>query len=205
MSSSAPRDYGRRAKGPKHDQAAIKTDDNTGDITIETDRGERQLSRRMCWDSCSPQPVAAEHPARQRTPPTARHPSSGPFMISKVERAPHHDVGERNPKLQDGPRTQGPPTKWPNAGVDKITITGEQETPAPQVTDIEAEQGRFHGRPGGIRPSARGQDPLRQPISAWRIRSTPTTLLHEHRGGHLFNDQSRCARRSTTPSIPERP
>ena len=119
-------------------------------------------------------------------------------MISKVD-APRTLTMERNPNFQTVKDAGA--TEVADASVDKITVT-ENKNNSAQVTDIEQNKVDFMVDP----PAA---DRL-QEVKAQVRRSLPDggvdqhlLLLHEHRAGRR-STTSRCARRSTTRSIPRR-
>ncbi len=156
------------ADGKAQTISGIKTDDNTGDITIELTEANGTFENVLGLMFAAPVPPSTplDKDATNNPPP-----SSGPFMISKVE-APRTMTLERNPNFKT----------VKDAGADEVADAERRQDHHHREQEQQragdrhrAEQGRLHGRPACVRPSARGQVPLRQTASAWKIRSTPTT------------------------------
>jgi peptide/nickel transport system substrate-binding protein len=115
--------------GKAKDISGIKTNDQTGEITIELTepRGTFNNELGLMFTAPIPQNTPAED--QTKNPP----PSSGPFMITDVQPG-RTFVMERNPEfktIQDAGADE-----VADAHVDKITVT-ENKSNTAQVTDIE--------------------------------------------------------------------
>ena len=131
------------ADGKADTISGIKTDDNTGDITIELTEANGTFENILGLMFAAPVPPSTplDKDATNNPPP-----SSGPFMISKVE-APRTLTMERNPNFQT----------VKDAGADEVADAQrrqdhrhrEQEQQRPGHRH-RAEQGRLHGRPAGV-------------------------------------------------------
>jgi peptide/nickel transport system substrate-binding protein len=110
--------------------SGIKTDDNSGDITIELTEANGTFENVLGLMFAAPVPPSTPlDKDATNTPP----PSSGPFMISKVE-APRTMTMERNPNFKTVKDAGA--EEVADANVDKITVT-ENKNNSAQVTDIE--------------------------------------------------------------------
>ena len=118
------------ADGKAQTISGIKADDNTGDITIELTEANGTFENVLGLMFAAPVPPSTPlDKDATNTPP----PSSGPFMISKVE-APRTMTLVRNPNFKTVKDAGA--EEVADAGVDKITIT-ENKNNSAQVTDIE--------------------------------------------------------------------
>ena len=124
------------ADGKAQTISGIKTDDNTGDITIELTEANGTFENVLGLMFAAPVPPTTplDKDATNNPPP-----SSGPFMISKVE-APRTMTLERNPNFKTVKDAGA--DEVADASVDKITITENKNTSA-QVTDIEQNKADF--------------------------------------------------------------
>jgi len=118
------------ADGKANTISGIKTDDNTGDITIELTETNGTFENILGLMFAAPVPPTTplDKDATNNPPP-----SSGPFMITKVE-APRTLTMERNPNFKTVKDAGA--DEVADAGVDKITVT-ENKNNSAQVTDIE--------------------------------------------------------------------
>jgi peptide/nickel transport system substrate-binding protein len=118
------------ADGKAQTISGIKTDDNTGDITIELAEPNGTFENVLGLIFAAPVPPSTplDKDATNNPPP-----SSGPFMITKVE-APRTLTMERNPNFKSVKDAGA--DEVVDAGVDKITVT-ENKNNSAQVTDIE--------------------------------------------------------------------
>ena len=118
------------ADGKAHTISGIQTDDNTGDITIQLTEPNGTFENVLGLMFAAPIPPSTplDKDATNNPPP-----SSGPFMISKVD-APRTLTMERNPNFQTVKDAGA--TEVADASVDKITLT-ENKNNSAQVTDIE--------------------------------------------------------------------
>ena len=110
--------------------SGIKTDDATGVITIELEEANGTFTSLLGLTFAAPVPPSTplDKDATPKPPP-----SSGPFMITKVE-APRTLTMERNPNFQTVKDAGA--IEVADAHVDKITITQNKSNTA-QVTGIE--------------------------------------------------------------------
>ncbi len=124
------------ADGKANTISGIKTDDNTGEITIELTEANGTFENVLGLMFAAPVPPTTplDKDATNSPPP-----SSGPFMISKVE-APRTMTLERNPNFKTVKDAGA--DEVADAGVDKITIT-ENKNASAQVTDIEQNKADF--------------------------------------------------------------
>ena len=110
--------------------AGITTDDATGDITIALTDASGTFNNVLALMFAAPVPPSTPlDKDATNTPP----PSSGPFMISKVE-APQTLTMERNPNFKTVKDAGA--TEVADAHVDKITVTQNKSSSA-QVTGVE--------------------------------------------------------------------
>ncbi len=119
------------ADGKADTISGIKTDDNTGDITIAAGRSPTARST-----TCSALMFAAPVPPSTPLDKDATNnppPSSGPFMITKVD-APQTLTMERNPQFKTVKDAGA--VEVADAQVDKITVTQNKNNSA-QVTGVE--------------------------------------------------------------------
>src|SRR6476620_2528019 len=118
------------ADGKAQTISGIKPDDNTGDISIELTEPNGTFENVLGLMFAAPVPPTAplDKDATNNPPP-----SSGPFMITKVE-APRTMTLERNPNFKTVKDAGA--DEVADANVDKITIT-ENKNNSAQVTDIE--------------------------------------------------------------------
>ncbi len=119
------------ADGKADKISGITTDDDTGDITIQLTEPNGTFER-----PARPAVRRARCPRARRstrTRPTIRRPSSGPFMITKVE-APQTLTMERNPHFKTVKDAGA--SEVADAQVDKITVTQNKSNSA-QVTGVE--------------------------------------------------------------------
>ena len=118
------------ADGKAQNISGIKTDDNTGDITITLTEPNGTFENVLGLMFAAPVPPTTplDKDATNNPPP-----ASGPFMISKVN-APRSLTMERNPNFQTVKDAGA--TEVPDANVDKI-IVNENKNNSAQVTDIE--------------------------------------------------------------------
>jgi peptide/nickel transport system substrate-binding protein len=108
----------------------ITTDDATGDITIALTDASGTFNNVLALMFAAPVPPSTplDKDATNNPPP-----SSGPFMISKVD-APQTLTMERNPNFKTVKDAGA--TEVADAGVDKITVTQNKSNSA-QVTGVE--------------------------------------------------------------------
>jgi peptide/nickel transport system substrate-binding protein len=118
------------ADGKAQTISGIKTDDNTGDITIELTKPNGTFENVLGLMFAAPVPPTTPLDKDATNKPPA---SSGPFMITKVE-APRTMTLERNPNFKSVKDAGA--TEVTDANVDKITIT-ENKNNSAQVTDVE--------------------------------------------------------------------
>jgi peptide/nickel transport system substrate-binding protein len=118
------------ADGKAQTISGIKTDDNTGDITITlTDpNGTFENILGLMFAAPVPPTTPLDKDATNNPPP-----SSGPFMISKVD-APRTLTMERNPNFKTVKDAGA--TEVADANVDKIVVS-ENKNNSAQVTDVE--------------------------------------------------------------------
>ena len=121
------------ADGKADGISGIVADDTTGDITITLDKPNGTFTNVLGLTFAAPVPPTTplDKDATNNPPP-----SSGPFMISKVD-APNSLVMERNPQFKTV-RDAGA-TEVPDAQVDKITVSQNKNNSA-QVTGVEQNQ-----------------------------------------------------------------
>ena len=124
------------AAGKADTISGITTNDETGDITIEltAPNGTFNNLLGLIFVAPIPQNTPLDTDATNNPPP-----SSGPFMISKVN-APRTLTMERNPNFQTVKDAGA--TEVPDAGVDTITVT-ENKNISAQVTDVEQNKTDF--------------------------------------------------------------
>jgi peptide/nickel transport system substrate-binding protein len=165
------------ADGKANTISGIKTDDNTGDITIELTEPNGTFENVLGLMFAAPVPPSTplDKDATNSPPP-----SSGPFMISKVE-APR--TRRWSATRTSRRRTPGP-TKWPDAGVTR-SPSREQEHQRPGHRH-RAEQGRPVDPPASDR--LQEVKTARQPLPPRGL--DHLLLLHER------------SRRSTIPGVP---
>jgi len=110
--------------------SGIVTDDTSGDITITLDKPNGTFTNVLGLTFAAPVPPTTplDKDATNNPPP-----SSGPFMISKVD-APNSLVMERNPQFKT--IKDAGATEVPDAQVDKIIVTQNKNNSA-QVTGVE--------------------------------------------------------------------
>ncbi|OBF28218.1 ABC transporter substrate-binding protein [Mycobacterium sp. ACS1612] len=118
------------ADGKAQTISGIKTDDNTGDITIELTKPNGTFENVLALMFAAPVPPTTPLDKDATNKPPA---SSGPFMITKVE-APRTMTLERNPNFKTVKDAGA--TEVADANVDKITIA-ENKNNSAQVTDVE--------------------------------------------------------------------
>jgi peptide/nickel transport system substrate-binding protein len=118
------------ADGKADKISGITTDDNTGDITIVLKEANGTFEGVLALMFAAPVPPSTplDKDATNNPPP-----SSGPFMISKVE-APQTLTMERNPNFQSVKDAGA--SEVADAQVDKITVTQNKSNSA-QVTGVE--------------------------------------------------------------------
>jgi len=118
------------AEGKADGISGIVTDDATGDITITLDKPNGTFTNVLGLTFAAPVPPSTplDKDATNNPPP-----SSGPFMISKVD-APNSLVLERNPQFKTVKDAGA--TEVPDAQVDKITVAQNKNNSA-QVTGVE--------------------------------------------------------------------
>src|SRR6476620_2949299 len=118
------------ADGKADTISGIKTDDNTGDITIELTEANGTFENVLALMFAAPVPPSTplDKDATNNPPP-----SSGPFMISKVN-APRSLTMVRNPNFSTVKDAGA--TEVPDANVDTI-IVNENKNNSAQVTDVE--------------------------------------------------------------------
>jgi len=118
------------AEGKADGISGIVTDDTTGAITITLTKPNGTFTNVLGLTFAAPIPPSTplDKDATNSPPP-----SSGPFMISKVD-APNSLVMERNPQFKTV-RDAGA-TEVPDAHVDKITVSQNKNNSA-QVTGVE--------------------------------------------------------------------
>ena len=183
------------AEGKAETISGIKTDDNTGDITIDADRAERHLRERARADVRRTR--TAEHPAGQgrdeQAPARQRSVHDQPG-----QRAAHPDDGAQSelPDRQGRRRQRGGRRQRRQ---DRRQREQEQQRPGHRR---RAEQGRLHARPAGRGPARRGQGEVPRSLPDGGV-DQHLLLLHEHGEGPR-STTSRFARPSTTRSIPKR-
>ncbi|WP_137144338.1 ABC transporter substrate-binding protein [Mycolicibacterium sp. CR10] len=117
------------ADGTADTITGITTDDTTGDITIQLAAPNGTFENLLGLMFAAPVPPSTPLDSDATNSPP---PSSGPFMISKVD-APRNLTMERNPQFQTV--LDAGVTEVPDAGVDKITLI-ENKNQSAQVTDI---------------------------------------------------------------------
>jgi peptide/nickel transport system substrate-binding protein len=118
------------ADGKANTISGIKTDDNTGDITIQLTEPNGTVNHLLALPFAAPVPPSTplDKDTTNNPPPT-----SGPFMFTKVE-APQMLTMERNPQFKTVKDAGA--SEVADAGVDKITVTQNKSNSA-QVTGIE--------------------------------------------------------------------
>lgn len=118
------------ADGKADTISGIKTDDNTGDITITLKEPNGTFENVLGLMFAAPVPPSTplDKDATNNPPP-----ASGPFMISKVD-APRTLTMERNPNFQTVKDAGA--TEVADANVDKIVVN-ENKNNSAQVTDVE--------------------------------------------------------------------
>ena len=118
------------ADGKSDKISGITTDDSTGDITIQLTEPNGTFDGLLALTFAAPVPPSTplDKDATPNPPP-----SSGPFMITKVE-APQTMTMERNPNFQTVKDAGA--SEVADANVDKITITQNKSNSA-QVTGVE--------------------------------------------------------------------
>ncbi|KRD05774.1 ABC transporter substrate-binding protein [Mycobacterium sp. Root265] len=121
---------GDYADGKADTISGIVTDDNTGDITITLNEANGTFENLLGLTFVAPVPPSTplSDDATNNPPP-----SSGPFMITKVE-APQTMTLERNPNFQTVKDAGA--DEVADASVDKITVTQNKSNTA-QVTGVE--------------------------------------------------------------------
>jgi peptide/nickel transport system substrate-binding protein len=113
--------------------SGIVTDDASGGITITLDKPNGTFTNVLGLTFAAPVPPTTPlDKDATNTPP----PSSGPFMISKVD-APNSLIMERNPQFKTVKDAGA--TEVADAVVDKITVTQNKNNSA-QVTGVEQNQ-----------------------------------------------------------------
>ena len=114
------------ADGKANTISGIKTDDNTGDITIELTEPNGTFENVLGLMFAAPVPPSTplDKDATNSPPP-----SSGPFMISKVD-APRTLTLERNPNFKTVKDAGA--DEVADAGVDKIIVTENKNNSAPR-------------------------------------------------------------------------
>jgi peptide/nickel transport system substrate-binding protein len=118
------------AEGRADTISGIKTDDNTGDITIELTEPNGTFNNILGLMFAAPVPPTTPlDKDATNTPP----PASGPFMFSRVD-APRTLTMERNPQFQTVKDAGA--EEVADAQVNKITVT-ENKNNSAQVTDIQ--------------------------------------------------------------------
>ncbi|HEX7427876.1 MAG TPA: ABC transporter substrate-binding protein, partial [Mycobacterium sp.] len=118
------------AEGKAQTISGIKTDDNTGDISIELTEPNGTFENVLGLMFAAPVPPSTPlDKDATNTPP----PASGPFMISTVD-APRTLTMERNPNFQTVKDAGA--SEVADANVDKI-IVNENKNNSAQVTDVE--------------------------------------------------------------------
>src|SRR6478609_4964879 len=118
------------ADGKANTISGIKTDDNTGDITIELAEANGTFENVLGLMFAAPVPPSTPLDKEATNAPP---PSSGPFMITKVE-APRTLTMQRNPNFKTVKDAGA--EEVADASVDKIIVT-ENKNISAQVTDIE--------------------------------------------------------------------
>ncbi len=118
------------AEGKAETISGIKTDDNTGDITITLTEPNGTFENVLGLMFAAPVPPSTplDKDATNKPPP-----ASGPFMITKVD-APRTLTMERNPNFQTVKDAGA--TEVVDANVDKIVVN-ENKNNSAQVTDVE--------------------------------------------------------------------
>jgi peptide/nickel transport system substrate-binding protein len=124
------------ADGKGDEISGITTDDATGDITIQLTEPSGTFDNLLALSFSAPVPPSTplDADATENPPPT-----SGPFMITKVER-PQTMTMERNPNFKTVKDAGA--TEVADAQVDKITITQNKNNSA-QVTAVQQNQVDF--------------------------------------------------------------
>ncbi|WP_328350361.1 ABC transporter substrate-binding protein [Mycobacterium sp. NBC_00419] len=118
------------ADGKADTISGIKTDDNTGDITITLDNPNGTFNNLLGLMFAAPVPPTTPlDKDATNTPP----PSSGPFVITKVD-APNTLTLERNPQFKTVKDAGA--SEVADAQVDKIVVTQNKNNSA-QVTGIQ--------------------------------------------------------------------
>jgi peptide/nickel transport system substrate-binding protein len=118
------------ASGKSDQISGIKTDDGTGDITITLNEPNGTFDNILALPFAAPVPPSAPLSSDATNNPP---PSSGPFMITKVE-APQTMTLERNPNFKTVKDAGA--DEVADAKVDKITVTQNKSNSA-QVTGVE--------------------------------------------------------------------
>ncbi len=121
------------AEGKAQTISGITTDDNTGDITIKLTAPNGTFENILALMFAAPVPPST--PPLDKDATNTPPPSSGPFMISKVDAPPRTMTMERNPPNFSTVKDAGA-TEVADANVDSITIT-ENKNNSAQVTDIQ--------------------------------------------------------------------
>lgn len=124
------------AEGKADKISGITTDDATGDITIQLTEASGTFDNLLALSFSAPVPPSTplDADATENPPPT-----SGPFMITKVER-PQTMTMERNPNFTTVKDAGA--SEVADAQVDKITITQNKNNSA-QVTAVQQNQVDF--------------------------------------------------------------
>jgi peptide/nickel transport system substrate-binding protein len=118
------------AEGKANTISGIKTDDNTGDITIQLTGPNGTFNNILGLMFAAPVPPTTP---LDKDATNAPPPASGPFMFSKVD-APRTLTMERNPQFQTVKDAGA--EEVADAQVNKITVT-ENKNNSAQVTDIQ--------------------------------------------------------------------
>ena len=160
------------AEGKAQTISGIKTDDNTGDISIELTEPNGTFENVLGLMFAAPVPPSTPlDKDATNTPP----PASGPFMISTVD-APRTLTMERNPNFQTVKDAGA--SEVADANVDKI-IVNENKNNSAQVTHVEQNKVDFMlDLPGGG-PPRRGQSQVQRSLPDGRV-DQHLLLLHEH-------------------------
>ena len=156
------------AEGKAQTISGIKTDDNTGDITITLTEPNGTFENVLGLMFAAPVPPSTPLDKDSTNKPP---PASGPFMISSVN-APRTLTMERNPNFQDRQGRRRHRGGRRERRQDHRQREQEQQRPGDRR---RTEQGRLHARPAGRGPARRGQGEVPAIASGWRSRSTPTT------------------------------
>ncbi|WP_059015443.1 ABC transporter substrate-binding protein [Mycobacterium sp. M26] len=121
------------ADGKADTISGIKTDDATGDITIQLDKPNGTFNNLLglMFAAPIPQNTPLDKDATNNPPP-----SSGPFVITKVD-APNTLTLERNPEFKTVKDAGA--TEVADAQVDKIIVTQNKNNSA-QVTGVQQNQ-----------------------------------------------------------------